>query len=98
MLAEDLRKFCGEGCSMVDLCNTESEKRCVECGTLNSIRTRKSHTKKKGAPLYDVNAKTVGVMIHFGLSVAGMQEYMASLEVLTVSAGTLKKRKRSCLV
>ena len=33
-------------------------------------------------------------MTHSGLSVTGMQRFMASLEVPPVSASTLKKRER----
>ena len=68
--------------------------RCVECGALNSIKTSKSHVKKKGAPVYDVNTKAAGAMIHSGLSVTGLQKFMASSEVPPVNARTLKKRER----
>ena len=58
VLAEALGKCCGEGCSRtLDLRNTESEKRYsfaslflvryVECGALNSIKTRKSQSCKE---------------------------------------------------
>ena len=106
VLAEALGKYCGEGCSSrLDLRNTESEKRygfasllwvrCVECGAFNSINTSKSrHVKKKGAPVYDVNTKTARAMIQSELSVTGMQKFMASLEVPTVSVRTLKRRER----
>ena len=106
VLAEALGKCFGQGCSStLDLRNTESEKRygfasllwvsCVECGALNSIKTSKSHhVTKKGAPVYDVNTKAAGAMIDSELSVTGMQKFMASLEVLPVSARTLTKRER----
>ena len=68
--------------------------KCVECGTLNSIKTSKfHHTKKKGAPAYHVNTKAAKFIIHFELSVTGMQKYMASLELPPVSARTLKMRE-----
>ena len=68
--------------------------RCVECGTLNSINESKfHHTKKKGAPLYNVNTKAAGAICS-GLLVTGMQKFMTSSEVPTVSAKTLKKRER----
>ena len=67
----------------------------MECDTLNSIKTSKSHhIKKKRAPMYDVNTEPAGAMIHSGLSVTGMQKFMASLEVTPVSARTLKKSER----
>ena len=44
--------------------------------------------------MYDVNTKAAGAMIDSGLSVTGMQKFMASLEVLSVSARTLTKRER----
>ena len=106
VLAEALGKCYKEGCSTtLDLRNTESEKRygfaslswakCVECGTLNSIKKSKSHhVKKKGAPVYYVNTKAAGAMIHSGLSITGIQKFMASLEVPPVSVQTLKKRER----
>ena len=106
VLAETLGKCCGEGCSsMLDLRNIESEKRygfaslfwvrCVKCGALNNTKTSKSHhLKKKGVPVYDVNKKAAGAMIHSGSSVTGMQKFMASLEIPPVSARTLKKRER----
>ena len=105
VLAEALGKCCGEGCSStLGLRNTESEKRygsagllwvrCVECGPLNSIKTRKSHHVKKRAPVYDVNTKAAGGMIHSVLSVTGMHKFMASLDVPPVRVRTLKKRER----
>ena len=44
--------------------------------------------------MYDMNTKAAGAMIDSGLSVTGMQKFMASLEVLPVSARTLTKRER----
>ena len=108
VLAKALGKCCGEGCSnTLDLRNTESEKRdgfacllwvrCVECSVLNSIKTSKSHhVKKKGAPVYYVNTKAAGAIMHSGLSVTGMQKFMVSIEVPPVSSRTLKKREKSC--
>ena len=67
----------------------------VECGALNSIKTSKSHhVKKKGAPVYYLNTKAAGAMIHSGLSITGMQKFMARLEVPPVSVQTLKNRER----
>ena len=64
-------------------------------GALNSIKTSKSHhVKKKGAPVYYLNTKAAGAMIHSGLSITGMQKFMASLEVPPVSVKTLKNRER----
>ena len=44
--------------------------------------------------MYDMNTNAAGAMIDSGLSVTGMQKFMASLEVLPVSARTLTKRER----
>ena len=43
--------------------------------------------------MYNVNTKSAGAMIHSGLSVAGMQKFMARLEVPPTSARILKKRE-----
>ena len=65
----------------------------MEYGTLNSTKSSKSHhVKKRGAPVYDVNTKTVGAMINSVLSVTGIKKFMASLEVPPVSAKALKKK------
>ena len=61
---------------------------------LSRTKTSKSHhVKKEGTPVYDVNTKTAGAIRNSGLSVTGMQKYMASLEVPTVSASILKNRE-----
>ena len=44
--------------------------------------------------MYDVNTKAAVAMIHSGLSVTGMQKFMASLKVLPDCGRTLKKRER----
>ena len=55
---------------------------CVECGISSNIKTSKyHHIKKKGTPLYNMNTKAAGAMMHWELSVTGMQKIMASLEV-----------------
>ena len=43
--------------------------------------------------MYNVNTKSGGAMIHSGLSAAGMQKFMARLEVPPTSARILKKRE-----
>ena len=48
----------------------------------------------KEASFYDVNTKVAGAMTDLGLPVTGMQKFMANLEVLPVSARTLKKKER----
>ena len=106
VLAEALGKCCGEdNNSTLDLRNTEHEiwygfasilwVRCLEYGTLNSIKIRKSHhINNKGVRVYDLNTKTSGAMINFGLSVTGMQKHIASIKVPPFTSGALKKRER----
>ena len=40
-----------------------------------------------------MNTKAAGTMIHFGLSVTGMQKYMASWEVQTSQCKNIEKEK-----
>lgn len=42
----------------------------------------------------EVSSKAAVAAIHFGLSVIRMQKYLASLDVPTVSARTLKKKEK----
>ena len=44
--------------------------------------------------MYNMNTRAAGAMIHSGRSVTEMQKFFASLEVPSVSARTLEKRKR----
>ena len=58
--------------------------------------TGKSHgVKKKGVPIYDINTKAAGVMIHAGLSGNGLRKFMAGVEVPPASMSALKKGKKS---
>ena len=45
----------------------------------------------KGIPVYDVNKKGAGAMIHSKLSFTGIQKFVASLEVPPVSAKNIEK-------
>ena len=67
--------------------------RCVKCGTLQNLKTNKSHINKKRALVYNANTMAAGVMIHSGLSVTEMEKYKSSSEVPSVSGRTMKKRE-----
>ena len=66
----------------------------MEYSALSGIKTSKSHHVKRGASVYNMNTRALGAMIHSGRSVTEMQKFFASLEVPSVSARTLEKRKR----
>ena len=51
----------------------------VDNDMLNSVKTSKSHNiNKKVVPMYNLHKNTEGNMVHSGLLVNGIQNYMAS--------------------
>ena len=105
-LAEALEKSCGEGCSsMLDLRNTESEKRygfasffmgkvCRMWCVKQYKNKQVSLCKKEKSTGVRCDYKGSRSYDTFRIISTGMQKFMESLEVPPVSARTLKKRER----
>ena len=69
--------------------------RFVECGTLNSIKTSKSHhVLMKAKLVYRVSANNAGAMIYSGLSYPGKQKSFVEPGVPPVKSRTLRKREK----
>ena len=103
-LANNLAKCSGKGCDLAqDLRNIVSESRSgfgsilyirCNCGTVNKVKTCKTHTSERGRPIFDVNTAAAAAMIHAGMSQVAMERFASTLEIHPPCKTTVKRRER----
>ena len=103
-LANDLAKCAGKGCNLPqDLRNIVSESRSgfgstlyirCSCGTVNKVKTCKTHKSARGRPIFDVNTAAAAAMIHAGMSQVAMERFASTLDIHPPCKTTVKRRER----
>ena len=103
-LANNLAKCAGKGCNLPqDLRNIVSESRSgfgstlyirCRCGTVNKVKTCKTHKSARGRPIFDVNTAAAAAMIHAGMSQVAMERFASTLDIHPPCKTTVKRRER----
>ena len=64
------------------------------CGTVNKVKTCKTHKSARGRPIFDVNTAAAAAMIHAGISQVAMERFASTLDIHPPCKTTVKRRER----